>query len=107
MNQATTAAYSALGTDPLKLPRLGCCHGVEDRWDERPEMQHTVGWRADENDAEGKDGDVLLELKAAVHGDKGIVVVAHEAQEVAVLDACPATADDCLDVVALKLSGEV
>ena len=70
-------------------------------------MEHTVRWRADEDDPEGKDGHVLLELEVAVHGHKGIVVAGHEAQEVAILDARPSTADDRLDVMTVKQSGEI
>jgi len=70
-------------------------------------MHHAIGWRSDEDHTEGKGGDVLLELKAGVHRDQGIVVAAHESQKVAVLDARPPTANDGLDVVAVELSSEV
>ena len=96
-----------LGTDPVKLPRLGVYDGVEDHRDERSEMPHPVGWRADQDDTEGEGRKGLLELQVAVHRDQHVVGAAHEAQEVAVLDARPATADDGLDVVAVKLPSEV
>ena len=98
---------ATLGTNPLKLARLGCGDRVEDGRDERPEMQHTIRWRADEDHTDGKGGDVLLELEVGVHRDQGIVVATHEAQEVAVLDARPPEADDGLDIVAVELSSEV
>ena len=55
----------------------------------------------------GKGRDVLLELEAVVHRDQGIVAVAHEAQEVPVLDARPATTDNGVDVVAVQIPSEV
>ena len=67
-----------LETDSLKLTCLCQRDGIQDRRDQRPEMQHTVGGRADKNDSERKHRDVLLELKAAVHCDEGIVLAAHE-----------------------------
>ena len=70
-------------------------------------MQQAVGWRPDEDDAEGKGRDVLMELKAVVHRDQGIVVAAHEVREVPVLDARPTTTDNGPDVVAGQIQSQV
>jgi len=51
--------------------------------------------------------DWLLELDAAVHRDQDIVIAAHPAQEIAILDAGPAASDHGINVVAGKLQGEI
>src|SRR5438270_4868199 len=57
-------------------------------------MLHAVGWGTNEHNAERQCRDALLELDAAVHYDKDIILAAHSAQQLAVLDPGPAATGD-------------
>jgi uncharacterized membrane protein YiaA len=46
-------------------------------------------------------------FQAAVHREQHLILAAHTLQQVAILDASPATADDGVYLVALQLSTEV
>jgi hypothetical protein len=50
----------------VELTRLERGEGVEDCRDERLEVHHTVGGRADKQHAEGHSRQILLELDAPV-----------------------------------------
>ncbi len=60
-----------------------------------------------DDDTEWERRDWLLELDAAVHRDQDIVVAAHPAQKLAILDSSPATPDHCINIVAGKVQSEV
>jgi hypothetical protein len=51
--------------------------------------------------------DWLLVLDAAVHRDQNLVLAAHPAEEVAILDAGPSASDHGINVMAGKLKGEI
>jgi len=70
-------------------------------------MNHPIRKSEDEKDSEGQRRDVLLELDAPVHCEKGIVVATHATKEVAILDTGPATPSDGGDAMAFEHRGEV
>ena len=70
-------------------------------------MCHPVGCGTDQEDAERKRCEILLELQAAVHRDQRIVPSAHALQEVAVLHARPSTANDGIHLVAEERRSEI
>src|ERR1700730_10926463 len=78
------------GANPTNAPRVDRGEGGEDRRHERPQMLHAVGSGTDEHNAKRQCRDGLLELDAAVHCDENIILTAHSAQELAVLDPAPA-----------------
>jgi hypothetical protein len=49
-------------------------------------MLHSVGSGAKEHNGKGQCRDALLKLDAAVHRDKDIILAAHSAKQLAVLD---------------------
>ena len=49
-------------------------------------MRHAIGWRPDEQYAERKSGEILLELDAPVHRDQYVVLVLHAPEKLAVRD---------------------
>jgi hypothetical protein len=55
-------------------------------------MLHAVGSSTDEHNAKRQCRDALLELDAAVHCDEDIILTAHSAPQLAVLDPAPAAA---------------
>jgi hypothetical protein len=82
--------------------RLDGRQGFEDR-----RHRHAVGVGADQEHSERKGGDVLLEFQAAVHRQQHVVLAAHVLQQVAILDASPATANNRVYLVAVQISTEV
>src|SRR5438874_2019170 len=80
--------------DPTNAPRVDRVESGEDRWHERPQILHTIGWGANEHNAKRQCRDALLELDAAVHCDEDIILTAHSAQQLAVLDPAPAATGD-------------
>ena len=70
-------------------------------------MCHPVGCGTDQEDAERKRYEIVLELQAAVHRDQRIVLSAHTLQEVAVLHARPSTANDGIHWVAEERRSEI
>jgi hypothetical protein len=66
-----------------------------------------IGCGLRDDDPEREPFDWLLKLDAAVHRDQDIVVPAHPAQEIAILDAGPASSDHGINVVAGELEGEI
>lgn len=91
----------------MKLTWLERREGIEDRRHERLEVHQAVGWRTDNQHAEGHCCQVLLELDALVHRDQRVVLAPHTPQKLAVRDARPAAADHGIDTVALERCGEV
>jgi hypothetical protein len=91
----------------VRVPWLECREGVEDRWHERLEVGHAVGWRTEKKHAERYRCQILLKLQALVHRDQRVVLPPHTPQKFAVRDARPATADHGVDTVALQGCGEV
>lgn len=70
-------------------------------------MLQAIGCGAHDEDPERKRSNWLLKLDATVHRDQDVVVTAHPAQKVAILDAGPAAAGHGIDIVAAELSSEV
>lgn len=70
-------------------------------------MLQAVGCGIHDDDPEREPSHWLLELDAPVHRDQDIVVAAHPAQEIAILDAGPPAADHGINVVAGELQGEI
>jgi hypothetical protein len=66
-----------------------------------------VGLGANEDDAKWQYRDVLLEFDAAIHRNKDIVLTAHAAQQLAVLDADPTAARYRVYSMAAKFCREV
>jgi hypothetical protein len=64
--------------------------GGEDRRHEQPQILHAVGSGTDEHKAKRQCRDALLEPDAAIHCDADIILTAHFAQQLAVLDPAPA-----------------
>jgi hypothetical protein len=96
-----------LSTDTLDLAWRGGRNSGEERRHERPEVLHAIGCGAHDDNAEWEHRDGLLELQAAVHRAQGIVVATHAVEEIAVLDASPATADHRVNIMAAEFRGEV
>ena len=76
----------ALSAYTVELTGLHRREGFEDRRHERLEMRHAIGWRPDEQYAERKSGEILLELDAPVHRDQYVVLVLHAPEKLAVRD---------------------
>jgi len=74
----------------MNAPGVDRVESGEDRRHERPQILHAVGSGTDEHNAKGQCRDGLLELDAAVHCDEDIILTAHSAQQLAVLDPAPA-----------------
>lgn len=70
---------------------------MKDAGHHQPEMHHAIGRCPEEEHAERQPRDMLLELDASVHRNKGVVFTAHALQELTVTDAGPATTDDGVD----------
>ena len=70
-------------------------------------MLQAIGCRTHDEDPERKRSNWLLKLDATVHRYQDVVVTAHPAQKVAILDAGPAAAGHRVDIVAAELSSEV
>ena len=77
----------ALSAYAVELTALHRRDGFEDRRHERLEMRHAIGWRPDEQYAERKSGEILLELDAPVHRDQYVVLVLHAPEKLAVRDS--------------------
>src|SRR6266545_3782625 len=76
-------------SDALNLARGGRSDCGENRRNERPEVLQAIGCGMRDDDTEWERRDWLLELDAAVHRDQDIVVAAHPAQKLAILDSSP------------------
>jgi hypothetical protein len=68
-------------------------------------VHHAVGPSADQHNAERRASQILLVGHPAVHRDQGVVPASGAAQQVAVLEALPAQADNRVDRVAGQLNG--
>ncbi|MGH7389141.1 MAG: hypothetical protein ACREM3_06730 [Candidatus Rokuibacteriota bacterium] len=79
----------------------------EDRRNKWLEMHHAIGRRPDEQDAELKSREVLLELDTPIHSDRRVKLVPHAAKKLAVRDPCPATPYHRIDAVTFHCCGEV
>ena len=70
-------------------------------------MLHAIGSGTNDHYTERERLDLLLELDAAVHCDQDIVMATNAVQEIALLDASPATTNDSVDGMAAERSGEI
>jgi hypothetical protein len=70
-------------------------------------MLQAIGCGMRDDDTEGERRDWRLELDATVHRDQDIVLAAHPAQKLAILDSSPAAPDHCFNIVAGELRGSM
>src|SRR5580692_10415748 len=92
--------------DPTNAPRVDRVESGEDRGHERPQMLHAVGSGANEHNAKGQCRDALLELDAPVHCDEDMILTAHSAQQLAVLDPAPAATGDGVHCMPVDVRGK-
>src|SRR6266567_6081432 len=107
LRAAEEADESALGPNALNAARGDGSDSREDRRNQRRKVLQPIGCGVHDDDPEREPRDWLLELDATVHCDQDIVVAAHSAQEIAILDASPAASDHGINVVTGELQGEI
>src|SRR5947208_605791 len=84
-------------------------HGLIDEYrrNERADVLQTIGCGMRDDDTKGERRDRLLKFDATVHRDQNIVVAAHPAQKLAILDSGPAAAGHGINSVAGEIRSEV
>src|ERR1017187_3267498 len=87
-----------LCTHNANLARFTGSDGVDNLRDERTEIVEPIAMCADQHNANGVRGKVLLELQVLVHSDENLKLADRLPQERAVLQAGPAEPDDGLCV---------
>jgi hypothetical protein len=102
-----SALLLSSAADALNLARRDRCNHGKNRRHERSEVLQAIGCGAHDENSERKHRNWLLGLDATVHRDQNIVVAAHPAQELAILDAGPPATDHRVNIVAAAFRSEV
>jgi len=96
-----------LGTHAHDLARLQAVESFAQRRQEGPKVRHSIGWRAQEHDAERSVSEYLLLLDVAIHRDEGFDAPARTLQQFTILETLPAQPTNRLNVVTCQQCGQV
>ena len=93
------------GTNPPQLARPYCLYRLENRRYKRVQMDHAVRVCQNQEDAQLKPRNVLLEFEVAIHCYQYLETPLRAVQKFAVLDTSPAQTGNGGDLVTHQLRG--